>query len=163
MASSLHELTPSGGASVLEEGAYREGGQNTMAFQWTADLATSVPEIDDQHKELIVRVESLLSALAQGKGRDEISRIVQFLTDYVVFHFGNEERYMQKFGYSNTQQHRAQHELFVKIFLRLKERLLIEGASPQLIEDARQLVVDWLVNHIKFSDRALGLFLKRKL
>jgi len=51
----------------------------------------------------------------------------------------------------------------VKTFGRLKERLLREGTGPQLIEDTRQLVVDWLINHIKYADRGLGLFLKRKI
>jgi hemerythrin len=134
-----------------------------MTLQWTADLATSVGEIDDQHKELFVRIDGLLAALARGKGREEISKVVQFLSDYVVFHFGVEEKYMTKFGYMNAVQHKAQHEQFVKTFLRLKDRLLMEGIDAGLMEDTKQLVLDWLVNHIKYSDKALGLFLKRKL
>ena len=134
-----------------------------MALQWTNDLSTSVAEIDDQHKELFSRVDGLLSALAGGKGREELTRVIQFLTEYVVFHFGVEEKYMVKFGYTNATQHKAQHEQFVKTFLRLKDRLMMEGINPQVTEDAKQLVVDWLINHIKYSDRALGLFLKRKI
>jgi len=134
-----------------------------MALQWTTDLSTSVGEIDDQHRELFVRVDGLLTALAQGKGREETTKVVQFLTEYVVFHFGVEEKYMARFGYTNTTQHTAQHVQFVKTFARLKDRLLMEGSTPGLIDDTKQLVVDWLINHIKYSDRALGLFLKRKL
>jgi hemerythrin len=134
-----------------------------MAIPWTPDLSTAVDEIDDQHKELISRVDSLLSALDKGRGREEISKIVQFLSDYVVFHFGNEERYMTQYSYTNTSQHLAQHAQFIKTFVRLKDRLLMEGINAQLAEDTRQLVVDWLINHIKYSDKALGLFLKRKL
>ena len=134
-----------------------------MALPWTPDLSTAVPEIDDQHKELIVRVDALLGALAQGKGREEIAQIIQFLGDYVVFHFGNEERYMKRYGYQNTTQHLAQHAQFVKTFGRLKDRLLLEGLDARSADEVRQLVVDWLINHIKFSDKALGLFLKRKL
>jgi len=134
-----------------------------MAIPWTPELSTSVDEIDNQHKELIQRVDGLLTALAQGKERPEIAKIIQFLSDYVVFHFGNEERYMKQYGYQNATQHLAQHAQFVKTFGRLKDRLLMEGIGPELAEDARQLVVDWLINHIKYSDRALGLFLKRKL
>jgi hemerythrin len=70
---------------------------------------------------------------------------------------------MKQYGYQNTTQHLAQHAQFVKTFGRLKDRLLLEGISPQSADEVRQLVVDWLINHIKFSDKALGLFLKRKL
>lgn len=134
-----------------------------MALRWTAALATSVGEIDDQHKELFDRVNSLLAAIAQDKGKRELEAVIQFLTEYVVHHFGTEERYMQEFGYTNSVQHKAQHEQFVKNFLRLKGELMSGGASPALTEELRQLAVDWLINHIMFSDRALGLFLKKKL
>jgi hemerythrin len=134
-----------------------------MALQWTAALATSVGEIDDQHKELFDRVNNLLAAIDQNKGRQEMGKVIQFLTDYVVHHFGTEERYMQKFGYSSFQQHKAQHEQFVKNFLRLKGGLMSGGATPALTEELRQLAVDWLINHIMFSDRALGMYLTKKL
>ena len=134
-----------------------------MSIAFTPDLSTTVTEIDDQHKELFKRVNSMLASMVQGSGRDELYKTIQFLTEYVVFHFGIEEKYMAKYSYMNTTQHKAQHELFVKTFLRLKERLLMEGINPQNTEDTKQLVVDWLINHIKYSDKALGLFLKLKL
>jgi hemerythrin len=135
-----------------------------MPLEWTESLASGSGEIDGQHKELFVRVNALLTAFQKGNPpREEVSKIVQFLTDYVVFHFGTEEKHMDRFSYSSAQQHKAQHQQFVKSFMKLKERLLMEGINPQLTEDTRQLVVDWLVNHIRYSDRALGMFLKMKM
>jgi hemerythrin len=135
-----------------------------MAVQWSDSLASGSAEIDTQHKELFTRVNSLLNAFDKGTaGRDEVSKIVQYLTEYVVFHFGTEEKHMEKFGYSSMSAHKAQHEQFVKTFMRLKERMPMEGINAQLTEDTKQLVVDWLINHIKYSDRALGMFLKLKM
>jgi hemerythrin len=127
-----------------------------MAVQWDNSLATGSDEIDLQHKELFKRVDGLLAAVDKGTDREETSQIVQYLTDYVVFHFGNEENYMAKYAYSSASAHKAQHEQFVKNFLKLKERLITEGINAQLVDDMKQLVVDWLINHIKYSDRALG-------
>lgn len=134
-----------------------------MSVEWTPDLGTEVAEIDDQHKELFKRIDSLLEAWKQGKAHGEVDRVINFLTEYVVFHFGNEEKYMNKYGYTNKVQHLAQHDLFVKTFGRLKEKFMARGANAELIEEANQLLVDWLKNHIRYSDKALGLFLKRKL
>jgi hemerythrin len=135
-----------------------------MSLQWSDSLASGSTEIDMQHKELFVRVNRLLAAFQQGSaGRDEISRTVQFLTDYVVFHFGTEEKHMDRFGYSSASQHKAQHQQFVKSFLKLKERMLLEGINPALGQEVKELSVYWLLNHIKYSDRALGMFLKHKL
>ena len=134
-----------------------------MALAWNDNLASGSTDIDDQHKELFKRIDSLLIAFEKGTGRREVADIVQYLSDYVVFHFGNEERYMAKYAYSSMSAHKAQHEQFVKNFQKLKERLMMEGINEQLTADAKDLVVDWLINHIKYSDRALGMFLKLKI
>ncbi len=135
-----------------------------MSIQWNDNLASGSSDIDTQHKELFVRVNDLLAVFDKGAlARDEISRIVQYLTDYVVFHFGNEEKYMAKYHYSSATAHKAQHEQFVKSFLKLKDRLLREGTSPALALEMKDLCVDWLLNHIKYSDRALGMYLKMKM
>ena len=101
--------------------------------------------------------------MKRARGREEVTKIVQYLTDYVVLHFGNEERYMAKYAYSSASAHKAQHEQFVKNFLKLKDRLLMEGINPQLAEETKELCVSWLINHIKYSDRALGGYLKLKI
>jgi len=135
-----------------------------MSLQWSENLASGSSDIDTQHKELIVRVNSLLLAVDQGTtAREEISKIVQYLTDYVVFHFGNEEEYMAQYNYSSATAHKAQHEQFVKTFLKLKDRLMMEGINAPLAQEVKDLCVDWLVNHIKYSDRALGMYLKMKM
>jgi hemerythrin len=135
-----------------------------MSLPWNDNLASGTNEIDDQHKELFTRLNVLLHAFDKGTaGRDEIGKIVQFLTDYVVFHFGTEEKHLDRFGYSSTRQHKAQHEQFVKSFLRRKDRMLMEGINANLARDTKELVVDWLLNHIRYSDRALGMFLRLKM
>ena len=135
-----------------------------MAIEWNDNLASGSSDIDTQHKELFVRVNSLLAVFDKGTlARDEVSRIVQYLTDYVVLHFGNEEKYMARYSYSSATAHKAQHEQFVKTFLKQKDRLLMEGTSPALAQEMKDLCVDWLLNHIKYSDRALGMYLKLKM
>jgi hemerythrin len=135
-----------------------------MSLQWSENLASGSSDIDTQHKELIVRVNSLLLAVEQGTtAREEVAKIVQYLTEYVVFHFGNEEKYMAQYNYSSATAHKAQHEQFVKSFLKLKDRLMMEGINPPLAQEVKDLCVDWLVNHIKYSDRALGMYLKMKM
>lgn len=136
----------------------------TTHILWNDNLSSGSPDIDSQHKELFERINKLLATFNGGTfNRQEFSGIIQFLTDYVVLHFGNEERYMAKYAYSSACQHKAQHEQFVKAFMKLKDRLMLEGVNPQLAEETKQLLVDWLINHIKYSDRALGMFLKLKM
>jgi hemerythrin len=134
------------------------------SIAWNDNLASGSTEIDTQHKELFVRINGLLAAFDKGEvAKEEVSKVVQYLTEYVVYHFGNEERYMGQYNYSSTTAHKAQHEQFVKVFMKLKDRMLLEGINPSLAQETKELCVDWLINHIKYSDRALGMFLKLKM
>lgn len=132
------------------------------AIQWSESLASGSQEIDTQHKELFSRINGLFDAVDKA-GLTEIAKTVQFLNDYVVFHFGTEEKFMAEYKYSNTSAHKAQHEQFVRTFERLKGRMMNEGVTVQTTQDLKDLCVDWLVNHIKYSDKALGMFLKTKM
>lgn len=134
-----------------------------MAIKWTDDLATGTPDIDDQHKELIFQINNLIAALSEGRARHEVEKMIQFMNEYVSYHFKTEEKYMDKFGYPNTTAHKGQHEVFVKSFSRLKQRYLQQGVDQELISETNDLIADWFVNHIRYVDRALGMFLKRKL
>lgn len=138
-------------------------GIKNMTILWNDNLASGSAEIDNQHKELFQRISGLLEAFERGApSREEVARIVQYLSDYVVFHFGNEETYMAKYSYSSMSAHKAQHEQFVKNFMKLRDRILREGINTTLAVETKELCVDWLINHIKYSDRALGLYLKLK-
>ena len=58
-----------------------------VAIEWTADLATGVDEIDNQHKELFQRINNLLEACNHGKGKEEVKKVISFLEDYVITTF----------------------------------------------------------------------------
>jgi hemerythrin len=134
-----------------------------MSIAWSDALASGSEEIDTQHKELFERVNGLLDAQQTGNGDPAgVSRIIAYLAEYVVFHFGTEEKFMDQYRYTSASGHKAQHAQFIKVFQRLRDRLLAEGLTGPLQQETKELVVDWLLNHIKYSDRALGAFLKLK-
>jgi len=153
-----------------------------MPVQWTPDLSTKVEAIDDQHRELFRRINALVAAIKQARCKDEIDatirfldeysrthfadeveKILQLLDDYVSYHFRTEERFMETYRYSSTAAHKAQHAVFTASFGRLKDRYFRSGADASLIEETNELVVDWFVKHLRYSDKALGLFLKMKV
>ncbi len=134
-----------------------------MSIEWTEDLATGVNEIDNQHKELFKRINNLLNACKEGKGRDETGKIIQFLDDYVITHFSAEEEYMRKYDYPGFTHHKAQHLEFMENFSKLKTQVEKEGPGVHLVVTINHMVVQWLQNHIKKVDKAMGAFLKTKI
>ena len=133
-----------------------------MAIEWTEDLSTGSAAIDDQHKELFNRLNALLEACRQGKGKAEVSRIIEFLSEYVITHFADEEKYMEAHHYTEFAKHKALHLEFMEKFRDLKREFDDEGPALHLIVKTNQMVVQWLLNHIRKVDRSLGTFLKTK-
>lgn len=136
-------------------------------MEWTKDLSVGIEKIDNQHKELFARINDLVAAIKQSVCKYKIGDVVKFLDEYVVFHFGEEEKIMRKHGYPGYAQHKAQHEKFLKNFERLKKELpKLEGGrkpgSYDLSVETNQVVVDWIIEHISVIDKRLGEFLKEK-
>lgn len=53
-----------------------------MAIRWVdAVFETGVPEIDEQHKELLRRVDQLLEASSKGGDPAEVEKMIRFLGD----------------------------------------------------------------------------------
>lgn len=134
-----------------------------MPLEWNNDLSIGVNEIDNQHKELFKRINSLLEACTQGKGKDEVGKVINFLEDYIVEHFNAEEAIQRKCAsYPDYQSHKALHDEFRKKFSELKKQFENEGAGLPLVLRTNRAVVDWLIMHIGRVDKVLGSFLKKE-
>jgi hemerythrin len=69
---------------------------------------------------------------------------------------------MVKINYPEYANHKSYHDQFVKDLSLLKTQLDNEGLKLNLVVQTNKLLVDWLINHIKKVDKALGEFLKNK-
>lgn len=134
-----------------------------MPIEWTERLRVGVEEIDNQHKELFKRINNLLDACTQGKGKDEVLNTLRFLDDYVTVHFTAEERLQQKYNYPDYVSHKAQHAEFIKNISDIKKAVEEEGAGLHLVIRTNRTVVDWLINHIGKMDKKVGALLKEKI
>ncbi len=134
-----------------------------MAIEWTDDLAVGVMIIDDQHKELYRRINQLLEACGQSKGREVVGETINFLEDYVVSHFGQEEGYMKKYNYPDFLKHKGYHTEFINSFKELKAKFEADGPGPHIVIMTNRVVVGWLNSHIRNVDKLLGAYLKDKL
>ncbi len=137
-------------------------------MQWTEELSVGVERIDEQHRELFEKINDLVAAVKQSVCKYKIGDVIRFLEEYVVFHFGEEEKYMMKFGYPLYEAHKAQHMKFIENFDKLKMELpKLEGGkkpgSYDLSVETNEVVVDWILDHIVKIDKQLGEFLKGKV
>ncbi len=124
-----------------------------MLFVWDKGLEIGNDEIDNQHKEIFKRVNKLLSAMADGSGKETIGNLIAFLTEYVAIHFSAEEALMRKHSYTDYLQHQMQHKQFTNDVLRLKQDFESQGATSDLVIQMQKKVCNWLRIHISTEDK----------
>lgn len=134
-----------------------------MASLWNDSYLIGIEQVDNQHKELFSRVDSLFEACNQARGKEEVANILKFLQEYVVEHFKAEEELQLKYDYPEYVSHKAMHEAFVKDFLELKKEFEENGTSGLFVIQVNKKVINWLTQHVAKVDRSLGLFLKGKI
>ena len=127
-----------------------------MAIEWDDSLRTGVDDIDDQHRELFRRFNSLMTACNQGRGRDEVLKTLNFLDDYIRRHFHEEEVLQRSSNFPGYQIHRAQHEEFIAKTEALAKQFQHEGATLELLVKTNTTMMEWLIGHIRKMDRAFA-------
>lgn len=136
----------------IKKAARRGFGGLLVSFSWSKELETGNAQIDAEHQELLRAINRLLEACATGKGEEELSSTLDFLTQYTMTHFRHEEALQVQYAYPDYPNHKRFHETFFKVVENLAVSLRAEGATARLMEDMNRQLVGWLLNHIKTED-----------
>ena len=129
-------------------------------IQWNSSLSVNVAEIDQQHQKLITMINDLNDAMRQGKGKERVGKIIQGMIAYAGTHFATEEKYFDRFGYPDADDHKKTHADFVKKVLAAKENF--EKGRLGLPIEVMNFLSDWLGQHIKGEDKKYGPFFNAK-
>lgn len=129
-----------------------------MAYlEWQTEFDVGQEQIDGDHRALVGILNQVQVALDQGKDKAEISKILHFLKDQTVNHFGTEEALMIHHNYPGASAHFAEHaDLIVQMSDFLDDYRVVNyvGADALLA-----FLKTWLMNHIQGMDRELCAFL----
>ncbi|MCI5900950.1 MAG: hemerythrin family protein [Blautia sp.] len=133
-----------------------------MKVEFDNSLVTGNAMIDEQHKELIGKIDRLLSCCEQNGGKVEAIKMLDYLAEYTDFHFGEEEKLQEEVSYPAIEEHKKQHAAFKKAVEELHEMLVDEeGPTEAFVAAVNKNVVDWLFDHIKKMDQALAAFIQK--
>jgi len=122
---------------------------------------TGILWLDAQHRSLFEKMSGLVGAIEMGGGKEEVTRLIDFLDEYVVVHFHDEEKAMGSSQYPGTLSHMKEHTYFIEDLSRLKAELK-KGVSAPLVLKVRKRIVLWLKDHIGGADKELGAFLLKE-
>ncbi len=131
-----------------------------MKIEWTDDLSTGVPEMDDQHKQLFSLLNDFYAAVERGEREEGIRTLFEGVDRYTVFHFSAEEAFMERIGYPDLASHRETHGMFRREYLTAMERH--EVGDRKAIRDLVAFLLSWLYTHIQKTDKRYGTFARQQ-
>jgi hemerythrin-like metal-binding protein len=125
-------------------------------ISWNEEkMSTGFTPVDEEHQELIQRINDLHAACVAGKAREQLMDQLDFLGNYAQSHFANEERIMAEHNCPSRTQNQMAHAKFLKDYERVVAMVREYGASTRAAIELKQMLGDWLNNHICRIDTGL--------
>lgn len=123
-------------------------------------MAVGYKAIDEQHIRWIELINAVYNSLIQKSSKSQFGTILKELVDYTVWHFGFENKMMEKYSYPDKESHMKLHKDFIAEVKKLYER---HQAGEEIIGvNVLEFLKTWLSNHIMTIDVKLGAYLESK-
>ena len=135
---------------------------NEYIIPWDDSLNTGIPWIDEQHKQMLKHIETMLNALMKKKCSNTINHLILFLNEYVHSHFNAEQNFMLRYNYPNYLIHTMQHKEFFNKFKQMEEKYAQQGASRDLALEIEKELWEWYKTHICKMDKNFSTFLQKR-
>ena len=120
--------------------------------EWTPDLNTGIPDIDEQHQQMLHHINDFYEA-ANAKDKNRMSIVLFDLINSTLAHFQYEEALMEQAKYPLLEPHRHVHKNFIDKLMALHEKL----QTMETTDDIAVLLIDsldgWLFRHIRINDK----------
>lgn len=129
-------------------------------FQWDEKFSVNVSVFDAQHKKLIGYVNDLYEAMKAGRGKDVMAELIERLVGYTETHFSDEEQKMKLYNYPAYENHRLEHESFVRRVQIFKRDY--ENNKVAVTIEIMHFLKDWVMNHIMKTDKKYTEFFNSK-
>lgn len=133
---------------------------------WKDKYELGVPLVDSQHRELFGRVEAFVQALRSAASWEtrveQVNRTLEFMKNYVVEHFRDEEAYQRRIGYPGHEAHKKLHEGMVQYVLEIEAEYQRRGFDEQLMQQFGGKLLAWLINHVASEDQRIADYAREK-
>lgn len=119
-----------------------------MTILWSPDLDTGIEVIDRQHQRIVDYINQI-EALKDHHDRRVIKQVLDDLVDYTQSHFAFEESLQEEAGYKYAKPHQKVHQLFIRRVNEYQQRFAL---GQDITDELHQVLVSWLINHIRRDD-----------
>jgi hemerythrin len=118
---------------------------------WRDEYSVGVKELDVQHQIIIQFINELNDTERLRNAPDEVDRILDRLTEYVITHFALEEEYMERFDYEGLEDHLEEHIHYIETIADLTQDQVDQ--KDKVYEELMGFLNQWWTNHILKADK----------
>ena len=127
-----------------------------QGIKWEKAYELGYKKVDEQHQKLFELLSELIVSCEEGNEAEKVKEALDFLVNYTVQHFSDEEELQAECGFPDRERHKVLHEKFKGAVGDLVKRYEESGSSAGLAKDMNRIVVLWLLNHIQVEDKKIG-------
>ena len=95
---------------------------------WSDSLSVGVPEMDEEHRKFIARVNDLNKAIIESEDKATVKRAMDLMLMEAAHHFWHEQELLARWKYPETATHVAKHAELTAQF----ERVMKEFAEADI-------------------------------
>lgn len=123
---------------------------------WKESYRIGIEQIDQQHMELFRMAEELMKAIEANADSSAFKKAIDFLKEYVVYHFTAEEAYQASVGYCSLEAHKKLHHAFTDIVLEFETRLIDSDYDIRAVKELAGMLTAWLIYHVADADQKIA-------
>lgn len=135
-------------------------------MMWKEKYRIGVELIDTQHQELFGRLSNFIQIVQNNipwnDKLEEVKETLNFLQEYVVFHFNDEEAYMKEINYPDLELHKKIHKDFRDEINEYGKLFAKEGFTEEKIQELNARLMTWLIMHVGKMDQQIGIYTREK-
>lgn len=135
-----------------------------MIFNWDESFSVGIKKFDLQHQEFFNIANKIYDLIGHKDiKRDQLFSVISELSNYATYHLAAEEATFYEYNYPGYMTHVSSHNLLRKKISEYTEKCM--SADTDLVNLVREMIdfaTDWLVQHIKTTDKLYTEFLKDK-
>lgn len=125
-------------------------------LDWTEGHNTGIAAIDDLNKSFYHQLNEFLQANVEGRGKELVAGLLEFLRDYASKHIQIQERYINNSSYSEKEAHIDEHLNFQEEIKRIQNIFNVEGVTSTMVLELQSNMGEWFVNHIGIKDKKMA-------
>ena len=120
-------------------------------IKWDASMSVGSEVFDGHHKIIIDCLNDLHPLLGKSDCREELAVILSKLEQFVLVHFGEEERALRQANYPDWREHKMMHDQMYDMVFNMKAD--VENGRSLEAAYLLEILYSWLVKHILGEDK----------